>query len=149
MKNTQGKLEWFGGRQDALDMFRLFADLAHIWDDIVDKDKDVNEEDINYAFLIALVYLPSNPFYKSIQTQIMPMWISVVHAFQTANFFEKNKDEHGIEIAHNLRYTAGNIISYAMHLCLTPEDCKKFVPEMWKCVVSERFDAYRKEHLND
>jgi len=30
----EGKLEWFGGNEDALRMLNAFADLAHIWDDI-------------------------------------------------------------------------------------------------------------------
>lgn len=144
----QGKLEWFGGNQDALDVCRLLVTLSHTWDDLVDKDKPVLENDINNAFLIALVYLPSNPFYKYIQAQILPMWITVVSAYQTANYFEQTKDDHGIEIAHNLRYAAGNIIAYMMHVCLGPEKAKEYLPEMWKTVVAERFADYRKEHLN-
>jgi hypothetical protein len=146
--NSEGKLEWFGGNQDALNMYRMFVDLAHTWDDLVDKDKDVSEDAINHAFAIALVYLPSNPFYQSIQSQIWPMWLSVIHAYQTANAFEKAKDPHGIEIAHTLRYAAGNIMAYAVHLCVGPEKAKIYLPEMWKAIVVERFDDYRKEHLN-
>jgi hypothetical protein len=54
--NTCGKLEWFGGNQDALNMYRMFVDLSHLWDDLVDKDKDATEDSINNAFLICLVY---------------------------------------------------------------------------------------------
>lgn len=144
----EGKLEWFGGNQDALNMCRLLIVLGHTWDDIVDKDKPISEDDINNAFLIALVYLPANPFYQRIQPQVLPMWITVVSAYQTANFFEKTKDPHGIEIAHTLRYAAGNIIAYMMHICLGPEKAKEYLPEMWKTVVAERFDVYRKERLD-
>lgn len=142
------RLEWFGGNVDAFNMYRMFIDLAHTWDDMVDKDKELTEEQTNNAFLICLVYLPSNPFYQKIQRDIMPMWISVVSAFQTANKFEKVKDEHGLEIAHNLRYAAGHIIAYAVHVCVGPEKAKEVVPELWKDIVFERFDDYRKEHLN-
>ena len=146
--NMEGKLEWFGGNQDALSMFRMFVDLAHTWDDLVDRDKEVSEDDINHAFAIALVYLPANPFYQAIQPQVLPMWLSVIHAFQTANAFEKAKDPHGLEIAHTLRYAAGNIMTYAVHMCVGPEKAKEYLPEMWKAIVVERFDDYRKEHLN-
>lgn len=147
--NSEGELEWFGGNQDALNMFRAFVELAHIWDDLVDKDKDVSPEQINQAFLTCLVYLPANPFYRAIQDQILPMWLVVVSSFETANFFEKAKDEHGIEIAHGLRYAAGNIIAYAVHVCVGPEKAKEFLPSVWKAIFYERFDDYRKEHLND
>ena len=144
----QTRLEWFGGNVDALNMYRMFIDLSHVWDDMVDKDKELTEDQINNAFLICLVYLPSNPFYQLIQRDIMPMWISVVSAFQAGNKFEKDKDEHGIEIAHNLRYAAGHILAYAVHVCVGPEKAKEIVPELWKDIVFERFDDYRKEHLN-
>lgn len=145
----EGKLEWFGGNQDALNMCRLLITLGHTWDDIVDKDKPISEDDINNAFLIALVYLPANPFYQRIQAQVLPMWVTVVSAYQTANFFERTKDPHGIEIAHTLRYAVGHILAYAMHVCLGPEKAKEYLPEMWKAAVAERFDDYRKEHLSN
>jgi purine-cytosine permease-like protein len=146
--NKEGKLEWFGGNQDALNAYRMFVDLAHLWDDLVDKDKEATENDINNAFLICLVYLPANPFYRSIQEQILPMWLVVVSAYQTANKFERDKDVHGIEIAHGLRYAAGNIVAYMVYVCVGPEKAKEFLPEMWKNVFFERYEDYRKEHLD-
>jgi len=68
----EGKLEWFGGDHHTLNMYRAFIDLLHTWDDLVDKDKPVSEIEINRAFLTALVYLPANPFYRSIQDAILP-----------------------------------------------------------------------------
>jgi purine-cytosine permease-like protein len=145
----EGKLEWFGGNQDALNMYRAFVNLAHTWDDMVDRDKPVSADDINRAFLTCLVYLPANPFYRAIQDQIMPMWLVVVSSYETANAFEKAKDPHGIEIAHSLRYAAGSIVAYAVHVCLGAEKAKEVLPEVWKAMFYERFDDYRKEHLSE
>ena len=75
--NQEGKLQWFGGNEEALAMYRMFIDLAHTWDDLVDKDKEVSEDRINNAFMICLVYLPMNKFYQAIQYAILPMWIAV------------------------------------------------------------------------
>jgi hypothetical protein len=146
--NNYGKIEWFGGNADALSMYRMLVDLAHLWDDLVDKDKDVPELDINNSFLICLVYLPLNPFYQQIQRDVMPMWITVVSAYQTANKFEREKDERGLEAAHMLRYAAGNILAYAIHVCVGSEKAAEYIPEMWKDVVNESFAEYREEHLN-
>jgi purine-cytosine permease-like protein len=145
---TVGKLEWFGGNEEALAMYQMFVDLAHTWDDLVDKDKEVSENAINNAFSICLIYLPMNRFYQAIQYAVLPMWISVVSAYQTANHYEKNKDEHGVEIAHGLRYAVGNIIAYAVHVCVGPEKAAELMPEVWKHIMIERYDNYRKEHLN-
>jgi hypothetical protein len=149
MKNSrEGKLEWFGGNHDALNMYRMLVDLAHTWDDLVDKDRDLPTDHINNAFLIALVYMPANIFYRSIQEQIMPMWLTVVSAYEVANKFEQDKDEHGVEIAHNLRYAVGHIVAYMVQVCVGYEKSKEILPEVWKSIVFERFDDYRKEHLN-
>jgi hypothetical protein len=126
----------------------MFVDLSHLWDDLVDKDKEATEDEINNAFLICLVYLPANPFYRSIQEQILPMWLTVVSAYQTANKFERDKDAHGIEISHGLRYAAGNIVAYMVYVCVGPEKAKEFLPDMWKNIFFERYDDYRKEHLD-
>jgi purine-cytosine permease-like protein len=147
MNGSRGKLEWFGGNQDALNMYHMFVDLAHVWDDLVDKDRPVEADAINNAFLICLVYLPVNPFYQQIQAAVLPMWLTVVSAYQTANKFEQDKDEHGLEIAHTLRYAAGNIIAYAVHVCVGPEKAKEVLPEMWKTVVAERYADYKAEVL--
>lgn len=146
--NNYGKLEWFGGNQDALNMYRMFVDLAHTWDDLIDKDKDVTEQDINVAFLMCLVYLPLNPFYQVIQRDILPMWITVVSSYEAANKFEREKDERGLEISHMLRYAAGNILAYAIHVCVGHEKAAEYIPEMWKDVANERYAEYREEHLN-
>lgn len=148
MINTEGKLEWFGGNEHALDVYRMLVDLAHVWDDLIDKDKEVSQDDINRAFMICLAYLPANPFYKVIQHQVFPLWIAVASAYETANQYEKTKDAHGIELAHNLRYAAGHIVAYMVHICVGDIKAKEFMPEIWKSVVPERFDEYRKEHLD-
>jgi len=148
MNSREGKLEWFGGNQDALNMFRMFVDLSHTWDDLVDKDAPASAADINNAFLICLVYLQANPFYRSIQEQVWPMWLTTVSAYETANKFEKDKDAHGIEIAHGLRYAAGHIIAYAVHVCVGAEKAKEILPEVWKNIYFERYEEYRKEHLD-
>ena len=148
MNSKEGKLEWFGGNEDALNMFRMFVDLSHTWDDLVDKDTPAPAADINNAFLICLVYLQANPFYRSIQEQVWPMWLTTVSAYETANKFEKDKDAHGIEIAHGLRYAAGHIIAYAIHVCVGAEKAKEILPEVWKNIYFDRYEEYRKEHLD-
>ena len=147
MNGSRGKLEWFGGNQDALNLYHMFVDLAHTWDDLVDRDKPVSQDAINNAFLFCLAYMPANPFYQQIQQAVLPMWLTVVSAYQTANKFEQDKDEHGLEIAHTLRYAAGNIIAYAVHVCVGPEKAKEVLPDMWKTVVAERYADYKAEVL--
>jgi hypothetical protein len=39
-------------------------------------------------------------------------------------------------------------VAYMSIVCLGHEAAKKFLPEIWKTIVDDRFDDYRKEHLN-
>lgn len=141
------KLEWFGGNRDALNMTKVMAEISQVWDDLIDKDKPVTDEQINWAFTAALVYLPMNPFYQRIQQAVMPMWITAITEFKMATKFERDKDEHGLEIAHGMRFAAAQIIAYAVILCVGERKAEEYLPELWKLIMSERFDDYRKEHL--
>jgi len=143
------RLSWFGGNTDALSICKMLITLTHTWDDIVDKDKPLTESDINEAFKIALVYLPANKLYQSIMPQMLPMWVQIISAYETANTYERNKDAHGIEISHSLRYAAGHMLAYIVILCVGDDKAKDVLPEVWKEIYFERFEDYRKEHLDD
>ena len=141
------KPEWFNGNKDAIDAFRQLCILADVWDNIVDGDKPVSQAEVNNAFLICLFNLPLNPLYRHLETQIAPMWLTVVAAYETANKFEKDKDEHGISLGFSLRHAAGNIISYMMIYCCGMDKAREYIPEMWKNLCPDRYEDYRAEHL--
>ena len=142
-----GREEWFGGNKDALQVYRMLADLSHTWDDLVDRDKPVPQAHVNNAFAIALVWLHMNPYYRLIRDAVAPMWVSVIAAYETANAFEVTGERHGLEIAHNLRYAAGHIVAYMMVDCLGPQAAAQFMPEMWRDLACERIEPYLEEHL--
>jgi hypothetical protein len=142
------KKEWFSGNEYACQIYDCLGELAHTWDDLVDKDKEVSEQRINKAFYIALVYLPTNPLYDELRHVLAPLWVTIISAYETANRYERDKDEHGIEIAHTLRYAAGHIVSYLITYCSGPDKAREYMPEAWKDIIPERFNDYRKEHLS-
>ncbi len=62
----------------------LFA-VAEVWDDLTDGDKPVPVEDVNAAFMTALIDLPSNPFFTSFKDQLVPLMIVGINAWQDSN----------------------------------------------------------------
>lgn len=136
----------YGGNEDVLQIANCLAVLTHTWDDMIDRDVEVTDADINQAFMIALVNLPANPLYRAIQADILPMMKMVLIAYDTANRYEKASDAHGLEIGHNLRYAAGHIIAYALSVAVGYEKSLELMPAIWKNLVPERIDDYRKEH---
>lgn len=141
--------DWADGNLDLVEICEMFAVMTHTWDDLIDRDKPVSQEAINEAFKIALVCLPNNKLYQAFLPQLLPLWVAVISAYETANKFEQNKDEHGIEIAHSLKCALGHIMAFLM-LAIMPKDRSDVnIPKMWKSFMDERYDDYRKEHLND
>jgi len=148
LHNDTFPTEWFGGNRHAWEMAVSLARLSQTWDDLVDGDEVVPANAVNEAFLTTLVYLPLNPFYVSVQAQVAPMWLPIVAAYEAANQFEAARDPHGLELAHSLRFAAGHIIAFIIIACVGRETARQFIPSMWKLIVNERFDDYRKEHAD-
>ena len=145
-KNKLINPEWFGGNKDAIDVYLLLQKLVDVWDNMIDKDKLVSDDEINDCFLTCLFRLPLNPVYSKIQQHVAPMWLGVVSAYEAANKLEKTKDEHCLAISHILRYSIGNIIAYMMMYCVGIEESRKHIPNMWASLVAEDYETYADEH---
>lgn len=146
-KSAPFKLEWFGGDVNALNMCRMLAEISQIWDDLIDRDEPVSDEQIHHAFTLALVHLPANPFYQRVQNLIHPMFVTAIAEYKASIKFERDRDEHGLEIAHGLRFKLGNVVTYSVVLCVGEDKAAEYLPDVWKFIMSERFEDYRKEHM--
>ncbi|MDF2861338.1 MAG: hypothetical protein K0S02_1610 [Achromobacter mucicolens] len=58
-------LRWMRGNQAAVDFLRLAFQVAHLWDDLIDRDRVLADDAIHEGMFIALVLLPRNPFYRA------------------------------------------------------------------------------------
>lgn len=140
--------EWFGGNADAAQLVSDLCFVAHVWDDLIDKDKPVSQEQINAAFELALFAIPNNPFYLAHRAGIAPLIYSGILGFVTANRMEQSGDEHQLEIAHGLRYGAANVAAYAVAVTNSRQDAETILPEAWKHWMPERIADYMKEHVD-
>lgn len=61
-----------GNRDAALFVSMLFR-VLHLWDDLIDKDKPIHDEEINLAMFLALVQIPRNPFYRANFAELSPI----------------------------------------------------------------------------
>jgi hypothetical protein len=141
-----GKLEWFAGNEDALALYRMFVDVAHVWDDLVDRDKVVPEEDINRVFLMCLAAIPANPVYQRMFAQLHPLLVTATIGYTVANKYEKAKDLHGMEIGHTLRYSVAQAFVYVIVQLNGPERAIEILPEALKEMMPERIEHYLEEH---
>lgn len=137
---------WFGGDVDAVRLLDDLGVVAHIWDDLIDKDKPVSDAMINLAFECALLHIPMNPVYRRHQDALAPLILTGIAGFHAATRMERSGDEHQIEIAHGLRYALGQVGTYLVSV-LNPRDAADaYLPLVWQAMMPERFNDYHKEH---
>jgi hypothetical protein len=75
----------------------------HLWDDLIDKDNELKDEEINDVFTFLMVDMPMNPFYAVNQRDIAPMMQNIILKWHTANVFEKEKEVNDVDKAYMLR----------------------------------------------
>lgn len=141
--------EWFGGNEDSARLVSHLCDVAHVWDDLIDGDKDVMPEDINRVFEKTLFSIPSNPFFQEHKSALLPLIYAGILGYVTANRMERSGDSHQIEIAHGLRYAVAHVAAFAVSVTNPPDKTAAILPEAWKAWMPERFADYAKEHIHE
>ena len=139
-------LSTFGGNRDAYAFVQMLIHVASLWDDLVDRDTPPTADEINRGMMIALVYLPSNRFYREHFDQLSPLMAMGGLNFIVAHTYEREAESHGLELAHGLRYAVTSVVGYVVAECIGPEAAMQVLPGLYKALCSERFAPYFHEH---
>lgn len=138
----------FGGDEDAARLIDDLVYVSHLWDDLIDQDKKRTEREINKAFSACLVDIPSNPFYRRFQTQLMPLLYTSIVQYEAANLMERTKERPLVDLAYGMRNAVGPIAAFAISMTNPQETCAEMIAELCRrFAATEPFDDYRKEHL--
>jgi hypothetical protein len=79
------------GNEAALALIRRFGQIAHTWDDLVDRDRPVSDADINSVFVQALIDLPLNPFYAEHFVRLNEIMLNSITNWRIANELERQE----------------------------------------------------------
>lgn len=107
--------EWVGDA-DAVDFIVSFAAVCEVWDDLIDKDKPIEDDDIHNAFWILLTELPLNPFFDRFKTNLIPLLISGINAWMDANELEGNGSGNDHVFSYVLRDWYMEFVSFVIYL---------------------------------
>lgn len=99
------RLSWFKGNQEALDLYNATALIAEMWDNLIDKDKEVSDEDVHKLMNAALIGLPLNPFFLKHNATFYPLLITSAASYVASTKLEKSSDPLEVEHAHMLRFS--------------------------------------------
>jgi hypothetical protein len=99
------------GRADAVEFCRALFRVSQVWDDLIDKDRGVDAEDINRAFWTLIVDLPANPFYRANFGHLHPVLRQYIIDWLDATALEREEGAHGKNLAFVLRDSIGAVVT--------------------------------------
>ncbi len=105
--------------------------LGHFWDDLIDKDVQRSDEDINQAFLLSLGEIPMNPFYQAFQIQLAPMMMSASLLWLNSTNLERGSNDEKLT-AFCIRNALLNLIHFCMFLVGGVAWVREHGPEFWR-----------------
>jgi hypothetical protein len=127
------------GHPEALRFLDIVYRVIEVWDDIIDRDNGVTDEDIHAAFTALLVELPFNGFFQVQKATLCPMIMVVITSWHAANALAG--DVHG----YVLRKEFINLCLMVIGLCVGPERQRDVAVEAWKATAeADSLDEYMK-----
>lgn len=92
------------GNEHAIAMINLLRFVVQIWDDLIDRDREVPDAHVHRAFYAALIDLPRNPFYRTYSAELLPVLTNVIlnwHASNALRRDEKPALRHAANVMRN------------------------------------------------
>ena len=91
--------------------------VAHLWDDLIDKDKVVSDSDVNQTFMALLTELPRNPWWLANSHQLIPVIQMAVMNWHLATANERGKVDLPDEFSFICRSTYADLFGMAAMIC--------------------------------
>lgn len=126
--------------------------IVGFWDDLIDRDNDeeaLDKDTINKMFRLMLLEFPNNPLFLKHRTQYTALLDTAFTCYEVSQKWEEDKDEHGLELGHVLRYQVATAVGFTVRALYGPGIAAQVLPEYYKRLCSERFSEYLKEHLGE
>lgn len=95
--------EWLNYNLHARDFLIDIGQIAEVWDDLVDRDKPVDDDTINDLFVRLMFELPTNPFYAANAAYLRPLLMAGVNAWLDSTVLEKEGTPWATTWAYALR----------------------------------------------
>lgn len=130
------------GHRDAVAFAVILCSILHLWDDLEDRDKLVDREDVNQAMYAALVVLPRNAFYQANFAELNALLDSSILNWHAANEMERNGDAEDRHISFIIRSAYCNIVIAAARIVGGYEWARSVTPMLRRFWHKEGFEGY-------
>ena len=139
----------YKGNTDATRLALTIVEIADVWDNLIDKDKEVSDSKINQAFWLACIELHQNPFFRQFSADLLPIMANGITNWHIANKLQRMKDDRAIEIAHVLRYSIADAVVHIALLIGGPDWVVEVGPELRLRSQKDTLKNFRKEVANE
>ena len=134
------------GNTDALAFLEAVTEIAHVWDDLIDRDVQPADEEINNMMWLALVVLPRNAFYNANFAVLNPVLINAILNWQTATQLERDRAAPtDLPAAFILRSSYVDLIVMTAMLVGGKEHARQMAIHAHRLWHNEGFEEYLKE----
>ena len=120
---------------------RVFRAL-HVWDDLIDKDKNLTDDEVNSVFWDLLVVLPVDPFYVRNIALLNSTLVNAIVNWHIANKLEREGDDKDKSIAFILRGAYIDILSASAFLVGGMDWATEIGPAIRRWAHEETFAQY-------
>lgn len=137
-------LRWMKGDKLAVEYIEIICDVAHKWDDLIDKDKALSDDAINKLFFDMLIKLPGNTFYRKNFDHLNSVLMNAISNWQVATQLEREGGDYETSIAFILRSSYVDLITQAALICGGNKWACQVGKEVRKITHNETYEGYLK-----
>ena len=141
-------LGWMCGNRAAVDTVIGLSTIAETWDDLHDGDNPPTKDRINEAFVLALVKLQINEFYKANEAIFYALTVSAINAWMDANELQKSGDTHKRMLAYHLRNYGREITLMAVYRAGGWDHLRRVSLELRAFFEHETFESWEHRHVD-
>lgn len=136
--------ELLDGNSDAVEVIRHLHLISHVWDDLIDRDREVAPASINSAFTAATIGLNLNPFFRQYAHLLVPVMLTGILNWHGANDLEASKRR--LEVAYVTRCAAGDVALMCASIVLGVDRAATIAAELRLLMQQETLPEYLASH---
>lgn len=134
--------EFLLGSTEAVQFVVRVFRVLHVWDDLIDRDKALTDDEINSVFWDLLVVLPTDPFYVRNIALLNSTLVNAIVNWHIANKLEREGDDKDKSIAFILRGAYIDLLSAAAFIVGGMRWAQEVGPAIRRWAHEETFDEY-------
>lgn len=136
---------YLGGHDDAVRFMLGVIDLAHVWDDLIDRDVKIEPAVVNRALWFAVVGLQRNRFFVQHRDRLLPVLETGILNWFAANDLEADGRMSSLEVAHVIRCQVGDVLLMAAEILQGHDFAAKHAAGMRMFTQQDSLDEYLRD----